>query len=409
MAIAPTGNLFKCLEFAGDSSRNYGVYITGEAVYNAPERAVEMITIPNRNGSFALDQGRFENIEVTYPAGIFADNELDFAKAISDFRNFLCSKKGYCRLTDDYNPGEYRMAIYKSGLDVTPTQLKAGQFEITFDCMPQRYLMSGEADVAVSSGNTILNPTLFESNPMLKVWGYGSIGINDEPITISNSVLGVIQVSQSTTEATAQLDLTNVNSTDKIFKNTTALTPNVSLTMINNQGDSVEVSGISVTNGSAFKNRISNNSTKLIVSPTIGEFQKNTYKQIVTTVTFTLRLAGTPYNVTYTVTTTYNSAQTKITLNGTRSDFPSSSAMTYKTTYEHPAYYADSTLSLLPTPMYIDLDVGEAYGEINGELMSFNNLVTMPAKLPTLKVGNNTITFDNTITSFKVVPRWWKI
>ena len=118
MAIAPTGAIYKSLIFDGEDSRDYGVYITGQAVYNAPERDVEMISIPGRNGSFALDKGRFQNIEVTYPAGIFADTESDFAEAISDFRNFLCSRKGYVRLTDGYNPDEFRMAVYKSGLEV---------------------------------------------------------------------------------------------------------------------------------------------------------------------------------------------------------------------------------------------------------------------------------------------------
>ena len=80
MAVAPTGAIYKTLTFDGVSSRTYGVYITGEAVYNAPKRSVEMIEIPGRNGSFAFDKGRFENIEVTYPAGIFADNEADARK-----------------------------------------------------------------------------------------------------------------------------------------------------------------------------------------------------------------------------------------------------------------------------------------------------------------------------------------
>lgn len=149
MAIVPTGAIYKSLVFDGESSRDYGIYITGQAVYNAPERDVEMINIPGRNGSFALDKGRFQNIEVTYPAGIFADNEADFAQGISDFRNFLCSRNGYVRLTDDYNPDEYRMAVYKSGLDVSPAQLKAGEFQIVFDCKPQRYLTSGEEPVTI--------------------------------------------------------------------------------------------------------------------------------------------------------------------------------------------------------------------------------------------------------------------
>lgn len=149
MAVAPTGAIYKALEFDGVSSRTYGVYITGTAVYNAPERDVEMIAIPGRNGSFALDKGRFENIEVSYPAGIFADAESDFAEAVSDFRNFLCSRNGYVRLQDEYNPNEYRMAVYKSGLEVTPAQLKVGEFNIVFECKPQRWLTSGESAVTV--------------------------------------------------------------------------------------------------------------------------------------------------------------------------------------------------------------------------------------------------------------------
>lgn len=144
MAIAPTGAIYKALTFDGTSSRTFGVYTTGAAVYDAPKRAVEMISIPGRNGAFALDSGRFENIEVKYPAGVFADNEADFAQAVSDFRNFLCSKKGYVRLTDEYNPDEYRMAVYKSGLEVTPAQLRAGEFDLVFECKPQRWLTSGE-------------------------------------------------------------------------------------------------------------------------------------------------------------------------------------------------------------------------------------------------------------------------
>ena len=126
MGVITTPRIFKSLTFDNQASRDYGVFITGEAVFNAPQRDVEMVSIPGRNGAYALDRGRFENITVTYPAGIFAENEADFAKAVSDFRNYLCSRSGYCRLTDEYNPDEYRLAVYKSGLEVSPAQLISG-------------------------------------------------------------------------------------------------------------------------------------------------------------------------------------------------------------------------------------------------------------------------------------------
>jgi hypothetical protein len=71
--------------------------------------------------------------------------------------------------------------------------------------------------------------------------------------------------------------------------------------------------------------------------------------------------------------------------------------------------YGDSTKTPLDETVYIDTDIGEAYTEAGGVVSSANALVSLPAKLPVLKSGANTITYDNTITQFKVVPRWWEV
>lgn len=222
MAITPTPNnsIYKGLVFDDIDSRDYGIYITGEAVFNSPERDVEMIEIPGRNGTYALDKGRFHNIEVTYPAGLFGGSEADFAAGIRAFRNALASRIGYKRLEDDYNPNEYRMAVYKNGLDVTPAQLKAGEFDIVFNCKPQRFLKSGETAIEVTSGDTITNPTPFESSPLLQAWGYGDININDETVTIDDVVIGnVILSNGSTSIPYVDFSETNLRAGDTITLN----------------------------------------------------------------------------------------------------------------------------------------------------------------------------------------------
>ena len=60
-------------------------------------------------------------------------------------------------------------------------------------------------------------------------------------------------------------------------------------------------------------------------------------------------------------------------------------------------------------PVYVDLDIGEAYIIKNGEIASANNGVYIPPELPTLAPGNTTITYDNTFTQVDIIPRWWKI
>lgn len=413
MAITQTGAAFKSLSFNNTSSRSYGVYLTGEAVYNAPQRAVELVSIPNRNGAFALDKGYFENIEVTYPAGIFGETEADFAQAISDFRNFLCSKKGYCRLTDEYNPNEYRMAVYKSGLEVSPAQLKAGEFDIVFECKPQRFLTSGETAVTVTSGGTINNPTYFDSSPLLKLYGYGNIQINSDTITASASSLTEVELGGSG-GASVSLDMSMMNTGDTFYSSTGGY-PQAAVAFTNNRTGNMSkhfypYTLVSVTNGSA-----NVPGGGVLIQPDLGTgFVKGTSKTVTTVAVADFgRLNQSTGNVetfraTITIATAYNGSNT-ITMSASVSTSGYDDNLTYASSYEQRGYSGISSKIILPSPAYIDLDNGEAYGTIDNQLVSVNSLVILPPELPVLKSGNNTITFDNTFTKLEVIPRWWKV
>lgn len=134
----------------GVDSRDFGVYISGQGTFSAPRREYDMISIPGRNGDLVGNEKRFENLELTYRAFIYAN----FKENIRNFRNFLLSQVGYKKLTDSYHPDEFRMAVYEGPFepDVTPRN-DAGEFEIVFNCKPQRYLNSGE-EVISFDGDT---------------------------------------------------------------------------------------------------------------------------------------------------------------------------------------------------------------------------------------------------------------
>lgn len=418
MAINNTGAMFKSFEFDGTDSRNFGVYITGAAVYNAPEREVEMISIPNRNGAFALDKGRFENIEVTYPAGIYADNESDFAEGISDLRNFLCSKRGYCRLTDEYNPNEYRMAIYKSGLEVEPALLRAGEFEITFECMPQRYLTSGETEITVLNGQTITNPTLFDANPLLQVEGYGTINFNGFDIELFDDLVGtVIPEGYVNTYLPYASNIGGiyVNANDAIqYQNQV---PVVSFLVDVTDGYPVTISNCVQ----------SNVSYSGVTSPQAGVSQQPSGEWL-----WNCQFTGLNYSalvpkdayISCTLTfTDSNSNSTSINITA-RAKYDGKSKIEYSLSgINLPPQYkliaspriSFDTLKIVSTattyghPTYIDCSSGEAFAVENNTLLSLNRYIDIGTKLPRLTAGSNTITYDNTITQLKMKPRWWKV
>ena len=408
MAIAPTGDIYKAFSFDNTSSRNFGVYITGAAVYNAPERDVEMVTVPGRNGNLVVDNGRFENIEVTYPAGIFAETEADFAQAISDLRNFLCSKKGYCRLTDEYNPNEYRLGIYKSGLEVEPSQLKAGEFELIFDCKPQRFLTSGETSVEITSGGTVTNPTLFESSPLLEIEGYGDIDIEGQPITINNQPIGTVLLKNKQTNAyyITEIDTASLAAGDAItigslaFYITWSDTAEI-LSAFGDCDDGLE-SEVTIKNSKTWIDKISwltvptlTKGTSFSQSWNVNSAIEDSTGEYLASFRFTLTYDGNN-------TIRFSYATVSYTHTGTKS-------VKYTLSRDIGAIYGESTMPVLGNPIYCDLDIGEAYKYVSGDLVSVNSGVVFPPALPTLKPGLNTITYDNTITSLDVTPRWWKI
>lgn len=419
MAVIPTGAIYKSLVFDGEDSRNYGVYITGEAVYNAPARDVEMVSIPGRNGSFALDKGRFENIEVSYPAGIFAETEADFAEAISDFRNFLCSRKGYVRLTDDYNPDEYRMAIYKSGLEVEPAQLKAGQFNIVFDCKPQRWLTSGETAVTVADGETLTNPTLFGSSPLIRCNGYGQIAVGGAPIKVESVPIGDVLLSNGASISASKMsysvlaemarmtiDASKLATNDKIYVGESVFTYNLKTS----NSDTISSVSIGIETETGWTSCVAS-------SPTSAYFRTKIPMQTFKKGTAANKLYSYEMNVSLTDGSGTISRSTSISF---ELDYDGANTITFSATKLSDESDIKYTLSgtvgqingystiIIDDDVIIDLDIGEAYFD-DANHTSANYSVSIPAELPKLAPGANVVSFDNTFTTMEIAPRWWKI
>lgn len=411
------------ITFGGVNSADFGIFIYGDGSFDAPKRAVEMVSIPGRNGELAMDKGYFENIEVTYPAFYDGDNWTDFAQQIADFRNALCSQFGYQRLEDTFNTGEYRMGTYKDGLEVDVVKYNsAGHFDITFNCMPQRFLTDGENPIEVSSGDIVTNPTLFESKPLLEVLGYGTINIGGQSIEIGDVPIGDIEVTASLS-ASAQDTTTTVEKRARIQKTTylnsgdiitlprvnghfTYTKVNASYTL--NECEFMSVTDISPAVASARSER--NGVEKFITFEGV-ELEYGTAKTVTGIANFVTEYTqnGTVHHDTEKIAlSVVYEGDDYITLRAEiRERAACFKANTQKGVGCYPIH-ADSTKSATGI-RYIDLDIGEAYMLNGGSAVSLNNVIQLPANLPALGAGDTTITFDNTITALSIVPRWYKL
>lgn len=169
--------------FGDIDTRNYKVGIYGDQLASAPERDKEHISVPGRNGDLTIDNGRYNNITVSYKAWLIDE----YNSNIRGLRNALLSKRGYQRLEDTINPNEYRMAqAIPFEVDEVGV-LRAGEFTMQFYCMPQRFLKEGEQPVEITASGSIFNQYDTTALPLIRAYGTGTFTIGSVTIQITTA------------------------------------------------------------------------------------------------------------------------------------------------------------------------------------------------------------------------------
>ena len=431
MAIAPLPSILKSFTFDGESSADYGVQILGEGVFNAPERAVEMVTVPGRNGAIALDQGYWENALVTYPATLIASSPEEFAQAMSDFRNMLCSKRGYCKLTDDYHPDEYRMAMFVNDIEVDEKVLMTGEFDITFNCKPQRWLANGASPVAITDGQSLNNPTPYNAEPLLAVEGYGTISFNGYEINLTDPYRGTTMlvapiITSEPSVSYPNLDVAAVANRGDVFT-VNPITVQSRLFVWQSSFDDERYIDVTVSDAGSWPGvssvlAVDQKSARIstVLDPISVNFTGSSGTTFTHKLTVTLKMRYNGSIITRTYVREMNLTywiDSSTTLDVDVNTYPTPSEGQLMDEINEIVYDSlslsgitiDSSQWLLGTPTYIDCELGDAYKISDNKYVSLNDHIDLGSDLPKFAPGDNTVSLSENITGLTVTPRWWKL
>lgn len=159
----------------GVASTSVNIQVEHQPHYNIAERDYEYIHVPGRNGDFLIDSGGWKNVKQSYDICFIDFDLLDFFHAAHRVASWLSSAPGYAVLTDTYDPLYYRLATFDSDQKLTDLLGKAGRATIEFNCKPQRFLLSGDDAIRIStSGSSVTNPLDMPSRPLITVYGTGA-------------------------------------------------------------------------------------------------------------------------------------------------------------------------------------------------------------------------------------------
>lgn len=148
--------------------------------YSFPSRDAELTHVVGRNGDIFVDNGSYNNVTRTYDL-VMASEEEDYVKLAYELSSWLHSANGYAKLTDSYDPDHYCMAAFIEQGTINNILNCAGKFTVSFNCQPQRYLVTGDNTICVygtDSVDKLYNPTAMRSEPLIKISGIFTSGEN---------------------------------------------------------------------------------------------------------------------------------------------------------------------------------------------------------------------------------------
>jgi putative phage tail component len=158
--------------WAGKCSNEIGVVVERYPNQNGPERRLEVIQIPGRNGDLIIDSGVYNNYAQSYEV-YFNASKNRTPKQSRMVREWLQTATGYQRLEDSYDPEFYRLAYFSGPAEIENIMNQYGRMTISFMCKPQRWRKDGETPLLLTASQTIYNE-LFPALPLIKINGTGA-------------------------------------------------------------------------------------------------------------------------------------------------------------------------------------------------------------------------------------------
>ena len=98
--------------FAGQDSRDYGIWITSKQVYGGGAADVTQQSISGRNGDLLIPNKRRKNHSVSYGIYLQTPGGYTLSEAAMRVRCWLYRSTQYQKLFDSYQPDFYRWAAY---------------------------------------------------------------------------------------------------------------------------------------------------------------------------------------------------------------------------------------------------------------------------------------------------------
>ena len=196
--------------FDGKRSYNMGIDVQGEFSVSGGEPNVTEYRIPGRNGKLHEWDGTFADRHISadcYMLSHVTPREIREASA------WLLG--GYKRLVLSDDEEHFYLARAMRGISEDIRKGILNPFAIDFTAKPQKFLVSGEREVAVDG--TVYNPTMQNARPIIKITGSGDATVTVNTARISCKGLSSMETIVLDTETGNAMTDAWMNANGKVY------------------------------------------------------------------------------------------------------------------------------------------------------------------------------------------------
>ncbi|MGL9749537.1 phage tail protein [Enterococcus sp. DIV0170] len=132
-----------------------------------PQASLDFTEVDGRNSDIIHDKGKYKDIEKSFPVRIYKEKDKTIATQLRNIAGWLyLSHKYESLLFSEYNEYFYKALGYSgtSGKDLRRNWL---DINFTFKCQPFVFRLDGEDEREILSGQSITNPEIFTSLPII--------------------------------------------------------------------------------------------------------------------------------------------------------------------------------------------------------------------------------------------------
>ena len=175
------------IEFNGRLSSDCFLVVFKYPKKEVPEKDIEKVHVPGRNGDLLMDLGSYQNVRITYTMALVS-REFGYDNILHRLLEWL-NVSGYAVLKDDVDKDCFRLARFTGDAsEVMKQAWYGGEAELVFDAMPQRFLTVGQKEYTMQKGGILRNPTSYAAKPKIIIAGTGAavLHVGDYIVNISN-------------------------------------------------------------------------------------------------------------------------------------------------------------------------------------------------------------------------------